>query len=387
MTPRAAISGGVVVLAALTLGAVACAPSSARAWPTPAAPPSLSTTPAPSPTAQGGLAPDHTPCGGAPMTVRFYDAGQGLAALVTLPDGRTILVDTGESPSRPGCGPACAAWHEHVMARLHQDLGKGALDLLWITHAHSDHVGGAADVLRAFPVKTYVDGGRDLEAAAVSAARRAASERGVAVVVVDGPHEPALLDDRDDVKVRAVVPRTWPASCTGSTRGADPSIGRGRRATGNANNCSLGLRIDYCRSSVLFTGDAEAAEEAALDTGGSVTLLQVAHHGSETSSTPAFLEKARPRYAVVTSARPGEGTNGHFCHPRKAAVERLNAWIGGPAGPPVEAFGDGRCGGDPGGWTKVPASGQLWFTARDGDVELTTVGDGTFQRHDGDGKR
>ncbi len=47
---------------------------------------------------------DPAACGSAKLRVAFYKAGQALSALVTLPDGRHILVDAGESASRPGCG-------------------------------------------------------------------------------------------------------------------------------------------------------------------------------------------------------------------------------------------------------------------------------------------
>jgi competence protein ComEC len=72
----------------------------------------------------------------------------------------------------------------------------------------------------------------------------------------------------------------------------------------NPNACSILLRIDYCRSSVLFTGDAESLEEVDLRLGTSVTLLQVGHQGSNTSSTPAWLDQARPTYAVISSGLP-----------------------------------------------------------------------------------
>src|SRR5688572_15689689 len=62
-------------------------------------------------------------CGGDPLRVTFYNAGQGLAALVTLPTGEHILVDTGESSKRAGCGAPCKGWHSHVMQRLAEDLG------------------------------------------------------------------------------------------------------------------------------------------------------------------------------------------------------------------------------------------------------------------------
>jgi competence protein ComEC len=106
------------------------------------------------------------------MRVRFYDAGQALAVLVTLPDRRHLLVDTGESPRRP-CAE-CRAWHERVMAGLRKDVGARGLDLVWITHQHSDHMGGASAVLGAFPVAVYVDNGLDLERTAVLREARAA---------------------------------------------------------------------------------------------------------------------------------------------------------------------------------------------------------------------
>lgn len=85
----------------------------------------------------------------------------------------------------------------------------------------------------------------------------------------------------------------------------------------NANVCSIALRIDCCSSSILFTGDAEAQEEADLTISAPVTLLQVGHHGSKTSSSPAFLERVKPRYAVISAGLAGEGTNSTYCHPRE----------------------------------------------------------------------
>src|SRR5690348_6889012 len=86
--------------------------------------------PAPSPPRDGGgpstygtdPPPDPKACAGdCALTVRFYDAGQALSALVTLPDGRQVLVDTGESPQRPCSG--CRGWHDRVMTGLRRDLG------------------------------------------------------------------------------------------------------------------------------------------------------------------------------------------------------------------------------------------------------------------------
>lgn len=300
---------------------------------------------------------------GDPLTVRFYDAGQALAALVELPDGRRILIDAGESPRRPGC-KVCAEWHERVVSGLRRDIHNGVIDLLWVTHQHSDHMGGVPEIFAAFRVLNYVDNGLDLDKATVRKAREAAEMHGVVVHVVNPDNRRVPLDDTDRVKLRAIVPDAWPSSCKKT-----------------ANDCSIGLRIDYCRSSLLFVGDAEEKLEASLDVDGPVTLLQVGHHGSDSSTTEQFIAKVKPGYAVVASAKPNEGTNRQYCHPRKAVVERLTRATGGPSSKKVTAF-DGAVKCKPENehaWSEVPTSERMWFTARDGEVVLETRGDGEMR--------
>jgi competence protein ComEC len=300
------------------------------------------------------------------MTVHFFDAGQALSVLVTLPDGRRLLVDAGESPRRPCKG--CKAWHDRVMAGLKNDLGTGRLDALWITHQHSDHVGGAADVLTAFKVGAYFDNGLDLDKTTViKSARAAVTSTGAQLVVVDPDHVDVPLKATDSVKFTPIIPKQWPSSCR-----LDP------------NACSIALRIDYCKSSVLFTGDAPTEEEELWDTHGEVTLLQVGHHGSDTSSGSALIAQTKPKYAVVSSGKPDEGTNDGYCHPRSITVENLTKAMGGAGTRTVRAF-DGTIKCDkkqsaPAHWIEVPAADHIWSTARDGDVVLITKGDGAFVR-------
>ncbi len=304
-------------------------------------------------------------CGrGRDLTLHFYDVGQGLAVLVELPDGRRVLVDAGDAPVREGCGEECGRAHRHLLAKLRADLRGGALDMVWITHAHSDHVGGAPDVLAALPVAVYVDNRRDARKAEVRRAREAAARRGARVAVVDPEHRDVPIPSTSVAKLTAVVPPAWPASCKE-----------------DANECSIALRIDACGTSVLLTGDAEHQEEAQLDVGGPVTLLQVGHHGSETSTSPALLSRARPRYAVLSAGRPGEGLNREYCLPRANVVERLTRVLGGAGSRTLTAFDGARCDrATPQDWKAVPASDALWATERDGDVVLESAGDGVFRR-------
>ena len=264
------------------------------------------------------------------MTVHFYDVGQALSALVDLPDGRHVLVDTGDSPHRPGCGDVCGQADRHLLDKLRSDLHGAPIDLLWITHQHSDHIGGAPEVLENFMVTTYVDNGRDAVNSEVRRARRAAVERGTLVRVVGPDHPDAPIAGSTAMKVAPILPGAWSPSCAH-----------------NANACSIVLRIDFCSSSVLFTGHAEHDEEAQMDPHGRVTLLQVAHHGSETSTTPGFLAKTHPIYAVISAGKPGEGMNAEYCRPQALIVKRLTAVLGGAGSKTLKSFDGDRCAGSP----------------------------------------
>ena len=90
----------------------------------------------------------------------------------------------------------------------------------------------------------------------------------------------------------------------------------------NTNNTSIVLRVVYGATSFLFTGDAETAEEAdLLDSGTALqsTVLKVGHHGSDTSSSEAFLEAVAPQYAVISV-----GKSNSYGHPSDEVLARLD---------------------------------------------------------------
>jgi competence protein ComEC len=338
-------------------------PAAAASTGTGPTPPTSSVPPAPAPSSASATPP--SACGGGrKLVVHFYDVDQALAVLVDLPDGRHVLVDTGDSPRRPSCGDVCAAADRHLLAKLGADLHGAPIDLVWITHQHSDHIGGASEVLSTFHVGTYADNGRDTRKAEVRRAHQAAADRGTAVRIVDPDHPDAPIASSPDVRITPILPSAWPASCAH-----------------DANDCSIALRIDFCASSVLFTGDAEHEEEAVLDPHGHVDLLQVGHHGSETSTTPGFLAKVRPSYAVISAGKPTGGMDVTYCHPRAIIAKRLTTLMGGAGSKTLRAFDGDRCvGSQPSDWVDVRVSDHLWATERDGDVVLSTTGDGVFAR-------
>jgi beta-lactamase superfamily II metal-dependent hydrolase len=91
----------------------------------------------------------------------------------------------------------------------------------------------------------------------------------------------------------------------------------------DANNESLVMKLTWGDVSFLLTGDIEdEAEDRLVRSGVDLrsTVLKVAHHGSATSSTAAFVEAVQPELAVVSV-----GANNPFGHPVASVVDRLAA--------------------------------------------------------------
>jgi competence protein ComEC len=312
----------------------AAAPTTATAQPKPAA--------QPKPQADKGKT-----CGdGKALKVHFYDVGQALSALVTFPDDKHWLVDAGT-----GAAGASTKFRKALAA----DLAGKPIDVMWITHQHADHMNSAKYILDKLKVTAYVDNGNS------SAARALAKTKGILHGPTDDLPVPAT-----PVKITPFLPSSPVKSCKS-----------------NENNCSIGLRIEYCSSSILFIGDAEKDEEALLPQDQTATLLQVGHHGSPTSSSPPFIKAVKPQYAVISVGKPRTGTNAGYCHPNAATIETLNSVLPEGGTKPLEAFKLTDCkhkGASKKNWTKAAANERIWATERDGDVTLETTGDGNFHR-------
>ncbi len=160
-------------------------------------------------TAAGARAvPEPTPsvCGGKSLRVHFYNVSQALSALVELPDGRKILVDAGDTTVREGCGEDCGVAHKHLMDKLTSDLAGGSIDLMWITHQHSDHMGGAVDILKHFKVTSYADNGRDEEVSEIKAVRAQLKSEHIKPTVVEPGHEQISWQNSGDVRLTGIAP-------------------------------------------------------------------------------------------------------------------------------------------------------------------------------------
>jgi competence protein ComEC len=208
------------------------------------------------------------------LHLTVLDVGQGDAIVLQSPRGRTALVDAGAG-ARFDAGEAVVA----PFLRVH---GVRQLDFMLLTHAHDDHAGGAAAVRRALDVRALWRG-------------------------------PGQRPPEAGARGR-VVARGWRGIWEGVRLEA---LGPRRPPPRDANDASVVLSVALGGVRFLLAADVEAEGETELPVS-RVVGLKVAHHGSATSTTPAFLDRARPEVAVVSC-----GWRNRFGHPAPEVVRRL----------------------------------------------------------------
>ena len=224
------------------------------------------------------------------LRIDFVAVGQGDAALVTGPTGKMLLIDGGPTEA----GPTLTA-----LLRARQTKG---IDLVLLTHRHEDHLGGIAAVVRAFPVRLFMDAPFPHKSLVYEQLLETLQERHVMVLN-------AQRGRTIDVGAGAILTLLSPP---------DPPITRSRSDV-NAN--SVVVRLDYGTTGILFAADAEPQTERwllASDARLPAQVLKVAHHGGRYSSTPRFLSAVSPTAAVISVGAVNE-----YGHPTPEAIARL----------------------------------------------------------------
>ncbi len=220
------------------------------------------------------------------LRVHYLDVGQGDAILIQIPNGKTMLIDS-------GTGQAASS----VIGYL-KSLGLKKLDIVLATHPHEDHIGAMDQVINSFDVGQVIMPKKDTNTAAYRDLLNAIARKGLKITAAKAGLK---LNLGESVDAQLVAPN--------SSNYED------------INNYSAVLRLQYANTSFLFTGDAEAeSEQQMLSSGYKLTadVLKVGHHGSHSSTTQGFLAKVNPRYAVISC-----GKNNDYGHPHKETLNKL----------------------------------------------------------------
>ena len=256
--------------------------------------------------------PSSAPAPDGRLRVDFLDVGQGDSALVTFPDGETMLVDGGgkrsdarlvkreDGEDEPELfEPDAQTIGEAVVSKFLWAKGYDTIDYILATHADADHIQGLRDVAKNFRVRAALFGRTPPKNQEFAAVEEILQRRGVPIIKLARGDVLRF----DDVIIEVLSPENNDAPDAPSD-----------------NNNSVVLRLSFGARKILLTGDIEKqTERELLNAPESVQtdVIKVAHHGSLTSSTEEFVAAARAKLAVISVGRESP-----FGHPRTEVIER-----------------------------------------------------------------
>jgi len=238
------------------------------------------------------------------LELTVLDVGQGDSLFVVSPGGKTLLIDGGGAfggfPGREehsGVDPGEEAVSPYLWSR-----GFRKLDVVALTHAHQDHVGGLLAILENFQVGS-VWIGREVSSRALLRLEELAREQKI-------PIEYELRGKTihwDGVNGDFLWPEIAPEEVAPLAK----------------NNDSLVLRLQFGNRSILLPGDAEKQVEREILSENSAEamhsdVLKIGHHGSKNSTTTEFLAAVQPRFGIISV-----GEDNSYGHPSPELLERL----------------------------------------------------------------
>jgi competence protein ComEC len=225
------------------------------------------------------------------LRVVFADVGQGDMTVITTPGGHRIVIDGG--PDRIKAAG--------VMSSVLQ-FWERSVDLVILTHPHSDHMIGLTEVLHRYDVKRVLQREIEHDSPEYAEWQRALAQEGAEVLsAVPGQ----VIAFNDGVFIEVV----------------GPAIRLLRGTTSDIDNASVAVRLVYGSVSFMLTGDIFREGESLMVRGGTSLdsdVLKVAHHGSRSSSTDDFLSAVSPNLAIISA-----GEDNTFGHPHQETMDAL----------------------------------------------------------------
>lgn len=228
-----------------------------------------------------------TPASGT-ARISYLDIGQGDACCIQTSDGSTVLIDTGDTDQK-----------DTLISELNE-LGVDQIDVMILSHAHADHIGGARTVIKNFSVGKIII---SPQAASTYVYKKLLND----VQSNNIPISKGLAGQNFTV-----------GDCSFSIVGpTDESTEK------ELNNTSVVVRMTHGNDAFLFTGDAEKKEEnEILDTGADIScdVLKVGHHGSTSATSDEWLDACGSR---LQTAVISVGKDNDYGLPKQKTIDKL----------------------------------------------------------------
>lgn len=223
------------------------------------------------------------------LAVNFFDVGQGDCEFIELPNGKCMLIDSGEAENA-----------SQICDKINT-LGYTKIDFVVVTHPHTDHMGAMSDIINEYEIG-------DIYMPRVTSTTRTYEE---------------LLTTISDKGLKIRTAKAGKNIYTCDNLSID-ILSPVSDEYDSINNYSVVIKMTYGYSSFLFMGDAEKLLEKELLTNKFSDLdsdvLKVAHHGSRYSTSADFLDRVSPEFAVISC-----GTDNSYGHPHSQTLGRLQS--------------------------------------------------------------
>ncbi len=227
------------------------------------------------------------------VRVVFLDVGQGDAILITQ-GARQILIDGGADGQRL----------LEALAR-YMPVWDRVVDVVIATHPDADHIGAQVAVLRTLRVGTVISTNAFKTSRVATAWHSALTQSRAEVVMADQYVSVDMVQGAPEYgQLRVLFPRR------------ETQV----RNIRNVNDTSIVTEYTIGQTVFWFTGDLSTAQERNLPAR-DITVLKVGHHGSDTSTSVALLERTHPKEAVISVGR-----NNRYGHPHEAVINRLTQY-------------------------------------------------------------
>ncbi len=246
------------------------------------------------------------------LRVTFLDVDQGDCIIIRTPSNKVIMIDAGDDTKYSA--------EKYILPYLEANDIK-RIDKLIITHAHRDHIGGLLKIIPKIEIGEVYENKPSVTQIYVEIIDMLKKRK----IPIHKPWRGDKLDFGDGIEALVMHPsKEWYGlmgeSIDMNTQDGGVSESDGE---GNHNDFSIVLRMQYKDIVYHFSGDAEKASEEHIMKGNAenlfpCTVYKVAHHGSKTSSDPAYLNKLKPAFSVISC-----GINNKFKHPSPVTVQNL----------------------------------------------------------------
>ena len=216
------------------------------------------------------------------LYVEFLDVGQADSILI-YNKGHYMLIDAGNNEDG------------YKLVNYFKTLGITKFDYVVGTHAHEDHIGGMDDIINNFDIGHFY----------------------MPDVITTTKTFEDIVIGLENKQLAFETPKVGSSFKVGDASINTIYVGSDEA---DLNNTSIVLKLTYGSNKFLFTGDAEGkVEKQILESGIESDVLKVGHHGSQYSSTLAFLNVVNPTYAVIQV-----GKNNVYDHPKKVILNRFD---------------------------------------------------------------